>query len=184
MDHGGAGLDDDDPRSAVLQRLAEHGLLQGERIGIDASTMEANAALRAIVRRDSGEGYRAMLALDVALLLLPLILVRQMSQTEFGLYKQAFLVAGTVVTIFPLGFAMSAFYFLPREAGDESHHQNPFLGMKTWFQRPYAAVFLALAFTPVVVPGTGTGWWASPPGPPGDRPAFSCPARGAGSSWL
>src|ERR671917_1079390 len=45
----------------VLERLAEHGLIKGERIGIDASTMEANAALRAIVRRDSGEGYRAML---------------------------------------------------------------------------------------------------------------------------
>jgi transposase len=45
----------------VLQRLAEHGLLQGERIGIDASTMEANAALRTIVRRDTGEGYREML---------------------------------------------------------------------------------------------------------------------------
>ena len=45
----------------VLQRLAEHGLIQGERIGIDASTMEANAALRRIVRRDSGEGYREML---------------------------------------------------------------------------------------------------------------------------
>ena len=45
----------------VLQRLAEHGLIQGERIGVDASTMEANAALRAIVRRDSGEGYREML---------------------------------------------------------------------------------------------------------------------------
>ena len=45
----------------VLQRLTEHGLIKGERIGIDASTMEANAALRAIVRRDSGEGYREML---------------------------------------------------------------------------------------------------------------------------
>jgi transposase len=44
-----------------LQRLAEHGLIQGERIGIDASTMEANAALRTLVRRDSGESYRAML---------------------------------------------------------------------------------------------------------------------------
>jgi transposase len=47
--------------SWVLQRLTEHGLLRGERIGIDASTMEANAALRAIVRRDTGESYRAML---------------------------------------------------------------------------------------------------------------------------
>jgi transposase len=45
----------------VLQRLAEHGLIKGDRIGIDASTMEANAALRAIVRRKDGEGYRAML---------------------------------------------------------------------------------------------------------------------------
>ena len=45
----------------MLQRLAEHGLLQGERIGIDASTMEADAALRTIVRRGTGESYRAML---------------------------------------------------------------------------------------------------------------------------
>jgi transposase len=45
----------------VLERLAEHGLLRGERIGIDASTMEANAALRAIVRRGTGEGYHEML---------------------------------------------------------------------------------------------------------------------------
>jgi hypothetical protein len=41
--------------------LAAHGLIKGDRIGVDASTMEANAALRAIVRRDSGEGYREML---------------------------------------------------------------------------------------------------------------------------
>jgi transposase len=45
----------------VLERLAEHGLIRGERIGVDASTMEANAALRAIVRRDTGEDYREML---------------------------------------------------------------------------------------------------------------------------
>ena len=45
----------------VLRRLAEHGLIEGDRIGVDASTMEANAALRAIVRRDTGEGYREML---------------------------------------------------------------------------------------------------------------------------
>jgi transposase len=45
----------------VLARLDEHGLIKGERIGVDASTMEANAALRTIVRRGSGEGYREML---------------------------------------------------------------------------------------------------------------------------
>src|SRR5215211_4642307 len=45
----------------VLERLAERGLVKGKRIGVDASTMEANAAMRSIRRRDSGEGYRAML---------------------------------------------------------------------------------------------------------------------------
>jgi len=45
----------------VLERLAEHGLVKGDRIGVDASTMEANAALRTIVRRDDGETYREML---------------------------------------------------------------------------------------------------------------------------
>ena len=46
----------------VLALIAEAGLVKGERIGVDASTMEANAALRNIVRRDAGEGYRGMLA--------------------------------------------------------------------------------------------------------------------------
>jgi len=45
----------------VLERLGERGLIKAERIGVDTSTMEANAALRTIVRRDSGEGYREML---------------------------------------------------------------------------------------------------------------------------
>lgn len=45
----------------VLELLAEQGLVRGERIGVDASTMAANAALRSIVRRDSGEDYREML---------------------------------------------------------------------------------------------------------------------------
>ena len=46
---------------------------------------------------------------------LPLLLVRRLSQSEFGLYKQAFLVVGTAVAMLPLGFQMSAFYFLARE---------------------------------------------------------------------
>ena len=45
----------------ILQRLAEHGLLKGETIGIDATTLEANAALRSIVRRDTGEDYHEFL---------------------------------------------------------------------------------------------------------------------------
>ena len=45
----------------VLARLAAAGLVKGDRIGVDASTMEANAAPRNIVRRDTGEGYWEML---------------------------------------------------------------------------------------------------------------------------
>jgi transposase len=45
----------------VLQRLAGAGLVKGETVGIDATTLEANAALRSIVRRDTGEGYQAFL---------------------------------------------------------------------------------------------------------------------------
>jgi hypothetical protein len=41
----------------ILQRVAEAGLVQGQTIGIDATTLEANAALRSIVRRDTGERY-------------------------------------------------------------------------------------------------------------------------------
>ena len=45
----------------VLALAAEHGLVKGERLGVDGSTMEANAALRTIVRRENGETYRQML---------------------------------------------------------------------------------------------------------------------------
>ena len=45
----------------VLQRLADAGLVRGKTVGIDATTLEANAALRSIVRRDTGEGYETFL---------------------------------------------------------------------------------------------------------------------------
>ena len=45
----------------VLALVGERGLVKGERIGVDGSTMEANAALRSIVRRKNGETYRQML---------------------------------------------------------------------------------------------------------------------------
>jgi transposase len=45
----------------LLEILAEHGLLRGQTIGIDATTLEANAALRSIVRRDTGEPYEEFL---------------------------------------------------------------------------------------------------------------------------
>ncbi len=45
----------------VLEILSERGLLRGKTIGIDATTLEANAALRSIVRRDDGTGYEDFL---------------------------------------------------------------------------------------------------------------------------
>jgi transposase len=45
----------------VLGLLADRGLLQGKRMGIDATTLEASAAMRSIVRRDTGESYEEFL---------------------------------------------------------------------------------------------------------------------------
>jgi transposase len=45
----------------VLKVLAEKGLLKGKTLGIDATTMEANAAMKSIVRRDTSEGYDSFL---------------------------------------------------------------------------------------------------------------------------
>jgi transposase len=45
----------------VQQRLVETSLLKGKTVAIDATTLEANAAMRSIVRRDTGESYEAFL---------------------------------------------------------------------------------------------------------------------------
>jgi transposase len=45
----------------ALRLLAGEGLLQGGTVAIDATTLEANAALRTLVRRDTGEGYEQYL---------------------------------------------------------------------------------------------------------------------------
>ena len=45
----------------ILSVLAEKKLLRGRTIGVDATTLEANAALRSIVRRDTGEQYEEFL---------------------------------------------------------------------------------------------------------------------------
>jgi transposase len=45
----------------VLERLAQDGLVKGKTIGVDSTTLEANAAMKSIVRRDTGENYNAYL---------------------------------------------------------------------------------------------------------------------------
>ena len=42
----------------VLGVLDGAGLIKGKTIGVDATTLEANAAMRSIVRRDDGRAYR------------------------------------------------------------------------------------------------------------------------------
>src|SRR5215469_6012330 len=41
----------------VLEELARTGLIKGKTIGVDSTTLEANAAMKSIVRRDTGESY-------------------------------------------------------------------------------------------------------------------------------
>src|SRR6266700_394406 len=45
----------------VLGLLADRGLIQGKRVGVDATTLEASAAMRSIVRRDTGARYEEFL---------------------------------------------------------------------------------------------------------------------------
>jgi transposase len=45
----------------VLERLAQAGLIQGRTIGVDSTTLEANAAMKSIVRRDTSESYTGYL---------------------------------------------------------------------------------------------------------------------------
>src|SRR5450830_1951734 len=45
----------------VQQRLVEAGLLKGKTVAVDATTLEANAAMRSIVRRDTEESYQEFL---------------------------------------------------------------------------------------------------------------------------
>jgi len=45
----------------VLGVLKDKGLVKGATVGVDATTLEANAAMRSIVRRDTGEAYQEFL---------------------------------------------------------------------------------------------------------------------------
>ena len=46
---------------------------------------------------------------------LPVLLTRTLSQNEYGLFKQVFLIVTTATALLPLGFGMSSYYYLPRE---------------------------------------------------------------------
>ena len=43
----------------VLSLVEEHGLLKGKTVGVDSTLLEANAAMKSIVRKDTGEDWEA-----------------------------------------------------------------------------------------------------------------------------
>lgn len=45
----------------VLERVAQAGLVKGKTLGVDSTTLEANAAMKSIVRRDTGDNYMGYL---------------------------------------------------------------------------------------------------------------------------
>ena len=45
----------------ILQAAADHGLLKGKTLGVDATDLEANASLKSIVRKDNGDDWREYL---------------------------------------------------------------------------------------------------------------------------
>jgi transposase len=45
----------------ILEQLAQAGLIKGKTMGVDSTTLEANAAMKSIVRRDSGDSYMGFL---------------------------------------------------------------------------------------------------------------------------
>lgn len=70
-----------------------------------------------VERSISGQMILLMVGRTVAFALtfsIPLVLVRIFSPEEFGLYKQLFLIHGTLVSVLTLGFSASLYYFVPR----------------------------------------------------------------------
>lgn len=59
---------------------------------------------------------------------IPLILVRYLTQAEFGAYKQSILLYTTAVTLLPWGMAQSLYYFIPQDPQDRGGYlANSFL---------------------------------------------------------
>lgn len=81
---------------------------------------------------------------------LPLLLVRRLSQLEFGLYKQAFLVVNTAQSTLHLGFSLSAYYFLPREEGRDGQGRVVF-NILLFNLAVGGAAWLALALQPGIL---------------------------------
>jgi O-antigen/teichoic acid export membrane protein len=79
---------------------------------------------------------------------LPLLIVRRLTQEDFGLYKQVFLFLGSATTFLPLGVGMSALYFLPREP---KRQPQIVFNILLYYLFVSAAVCLALVIRPTLL---------------------------------
>lgn len=77
--------------------------------------MHDRVAVQESLTRQMGFLFIGRLGAFVLTFATPLVLVRVFSQEEFGLYRQLFLICGTLLSILTFGFSASLSYFLPRE---------------------------------------------------------------------
>src|SRR4029453_19669489 len=78
---------------------------------------------------------------------LPILLTRTLSQHEYGLFKQIFLMITTATALLPLGFGMSAYYYLPRE-NDAKRRSQVVLNILLFYVLMGAAACFVLEFRP------------------------------------
>ena len=81
---------------------------------------------------------------------LPVLLTRTLSQNEYGLFKQVFLIITTATALLPLGFGMSAYYYLPRE-NDPTHRGQVILNILLFNLIMGAGACLVLVFWPGLI---------------------------------
>ena len=81
---------------------------------------------------------------------LPVLLTRSLSQNEYGLFKQVFLIITTATALLPLGFGLSAYYYLPRET-DTKRRGQIILNILLFNLIMGAAACLLLVFWPGLV---------------------------------
>lgn len=81
---------------------------------------------------------------------LPVLLTRSLSQNEYGIFKQVFLVASTAAALLTFGFGMSAYYYLPRE-NDPVRRGQLILNILLFNLLMGAAACLLLVFWPGVI---------------------------------
>lgn len=81
---------------------------------------------------------------------LPVLLTRTLSQSEYGLFKQVFLITTSAVALLPLGFGMSAYYYLPRET-DRARRGQVILNILLFNLLMGGVACLVLIFWPGVI---------------------------------